>query len=174
MDQLALSATPKPSAHFCFLQPDGCEQVLSAAAARDLFAVDGFLRADAREHERAQGRTLLWYFNIGLTTHQLGHVYGMTPVLRPGRRASNTEAEVLPLLCGKTLTRYRCVDLAWHPEFPVHLSDDVLLNSLLDDKTLQGLQQALVRRYAPAARDALTVASVLGKGLTATLLERQG
>ena len=166
-----LTPSSKPSSHFCFLQPEGCELVLSAEAAQNRFDVDGFLRADLAEHSRAGDADFVWYFNLGMTTHQLRQRYGMVPVLRPGRRASSVDAEVLPLLDGQSVLRFRCAAILWYPRFPQRLGDEVLLNSLLGDKTLSGLRQALLHRYA-ASQGGLDDEAILAKGVSATLLER--
>lgn len=162
---------PTPSTQYCFLQPDGSEVVLSAHEATRRYAVDGFLKADQAEHARSLGLPFVWYFNLGQTTHQAGLVYGMTPVLRPGRRATETQEEKLPLLAGEGLTRFRCLQVDWQPAFPDELATSVLEQSLLDDKSLSGLRASLMQRYAPAA-GTLTEVALLARGLTATLLER--
>lgn len=161
-------APPTGSTHFCFITDDGERVVVDAAAYRRERGVSGLLRSDPLEYAKSKEKDVFWYFNLGLTTHQVGGLYLPVPVLRAGIKAEFGRQEQLPLLGRPESRIFKAIHVRWEPL--IDTFGDVLEPSLLETPTLQELEKSLLRRYGPAL-NASAWSQLASRGVTATRFE---
>jgi hypothetical protein len=127
---------------------EGREAIVPVAQLSERYGVDALIRLAAEDYALLEPmRERFVHFNLEVTLNEAGKRYAILPILRPGRRDADG-AEILPIVDQHRHRIGICEEV--RQRVPLREVEPACLAlSLPNIRTLEELEAALVRRYAP-------------------------